>query len=86
MIAIMSSLVRTRTSIEVSGRELAVDTVATHFAEVVALLGEEEVGDNLAGAGIVWRLGVAQLFIDIIDGFVLDVGLVAFWRVLKIME
>ena len=54
--------------------KLAVDAVAAHFAEVVALLGEEQVVDNLSGTCIVRRLRVAQLPVDVLDGFLLGVG------------
>ena len=57
--------------------ELAVDAVAADFAKVVALLAEEEVLDNLAGACVVWRIGVAELLIDVVDSLGLAVGLVA---------
>ena len=54
--------------------ELFVDAVAAHFAQVITLFGEEEVGDNLAGACIVRRLGVAQLSVDVLDGLLFRVG------------
>ena len=47
--------------------ELFVDAVTAYVAQVVALLAEEEVGDNLAGAILIRRLGVAQLSVDVGD-------------------
>ena len=54
--------------------ELLVDTVAAYLTEIVALLGEEQVVDYLAGAGIVRRLGVTQLSVDILDSLLFGVG------------
>ena len=45
--------------------EFAVDAVASHFAKVVSLVGEEEVLDDLACGDIIGRLCVAELAIDI---------------------
>ncbi len=46
--------------------ELFVDAVTSHFAQVVALLGEEEVLYDLACGSVIRRLGVAQLTIDVL--------------------
>ena len=73
MMAMMSSLVSTLTSIEVVEAEFFVDTVTAHLAEVVAFLGEEEVCDDLARAGVVRWIGVAQLPVDVLDGLFLRV-------------
>ena len=54
--------------------ELLIDTVTTHFAEVITLLREEKVSDDFAGARIVRRLRVAQLSVDILDCLLLGVG------------
>ena len=54
--------------------EFLVDTVAAYIAEVVALVREEEVLNHFAGRGIIGRLCVAELTIDINDGFLLRVG------------
>ena len=53
--------------------QLLVDAEAAHIAQVVALLGEEEVGDNLARRSVIWRLGVTQLPVDVLDGLLLGV-------------
>jgi len=50
--------------------------VTAHVAEVVALLREEQVEDYFAGAGIIRRLGVAELSVDILDSLLLGVRLV----------
>ena len=47
--------------------ELAVDAVAAYISKVIALLREEEVGNDFARRSIVWRVGVAQLSVDILD-------------------
>ena len=56
--------------------ELAVYAVTAHVAEVVALLREEQVEDYFTGAGIIRRLGVAELSVDILDSLLLGVRLV----------
>ena len=54
--------------------ELLVDTVAADVAQVVTLLGEEEVCDYLACGSVVGSLGVAELAVDILDSLLLGVG------------
>ena len=54
--------------------ELLVDTVATHFAEVITLVGEEEVLDHLTRRLFVGSLGIAQLTIDVQHSVALIVG------------
>ena len=54
--------------------QLVVDAVAAHIAEVVTLVREEQVEDHLTGAGIIGRLCITQLTVDIVDGLVLRVG------------
>ncbi len=51
--------------------ELLVDTVAAHLAEVIALLGEEQIGDHLACRGVVRRLRVAKLPVYVLDSLLL---------------
>ena len=53
--------------------ELLVDTVTAYLAEVVTLFREEKVGDYLAGRRVIWRLGVAQLPVYILDSLLLGV-------------
>ena len=53
--------------------QLLVHTVAAHFTQVVALLGEEEVVDDLACASIVGRISVAKLAIDVEHSLLLGV-------------
>ncbi len=54
--------------------ELAVDAIAAYLAEIIALLGEEEVGDDFARRSVVWRLGVAELPVYILDGLLFGVS------------
>ena len=54
--------------------EFCVDTETAHFAEVIALFGEEEVGDDFARRSVVLRIGVAELTIYILNSFQLGVG------------
>ena len=61
--------------------ELLVDAVASHFAQVVALLREEEVVDDLACRSVVGGVGVTQLAVDKEDSFLLRVGGVLLERI-----
>ena len=54
--------------------ELAVYPVASNIAQVVALVGEEQVLYDLACAGVVGRVGVAQLAVDVQHGLLLGVA------------
>ena len=54
--------------------QLAVDTIASHIAQVVALLREEEVLNHLSRRSVVSRLCVAQLAIDIEHCLFLGLG------------
>ena len=45
--------------------ELAVDTVAAYLAQVITLVREEQVLEHLACAGVIGRIGVTQLAIDV---------------------
>ena len=54
--------------------ELLVQAVAAHASEVIALLGEEELVDDVAGGGLVRRFGVAELLVDEVDSFDLRIG------------
>ena len=42
-----------------------VDTIATNLAQVVALVREEEVLEHFTGAGIIGRVSITQLTIDV---------------------
>ncbi len=53
--------------------EFFVDTVATYFAEIVTLVGEEEVLYHFTCRSFIRRLGVAQLSVDVNHGFLLGV-------------
>ncbi len=53
--------------------ELLVDAVTAHLSEIIALLGEEKVGDDLACARVIRRLRVAQLPVDILYGLLFGV-------------
>ena len=54
--------------------QLAVDTIASHIAQVVAFLREEEVLNHLSRRSVVGRLCVAQLAIDIEHCLFLGLG------------
>ena len=54
--------------------ELLVQAVTAHASEVIALLGEEELVDDVAGGGLVRRFGVAELLVDEVDSFDLRIG------------
>ena len=45
--------------------ELLVDTVTANLAQVVTLVGEEQVLEHLAGAGVISRVSIAQLTVDV---------------------
>ncbi len=51
--------------------QLAVNAEAAHIAQIITLLAEEQVHDHLAGCCIIGWLGVAQLPVDVDDGFFL---------------
>ena len=54
--------------------ELLVETEAADVAQVVSLLGEEELVDDVAGRALIRRFRVAELLVDVVDGFDLRVG------------
>ncbi len=60
----------------VGGRQaqLLVDAETAHIAQVITLLAEEKVVDHLAGAGVIRRLGVAQLPVYVVDCLFLRVA------------
>ena len=61
--------------------ELGVDAETAHIAQIIAFLTEKEVDNHLACAGIVGRLGVSELAVDVVDGFALAVTGVFLQRV-----
>ncbi len=54
--------------------QLAVDTVTAYLAQVITLLGEEQVLDHLARRSVIRRLGVTQLAVDIQHRLFLRLG------------
>ena len=54
--------------------ELAVDAVTSYLAQVITLLGEEEVLDHLSRRSIIGRLGVTELTVDIEDSLFLGLS------------
>ena len=67
--------VRQHTHVHIGRKvELVVDAVATHFTQVVTLFREEKVVDDIACAGIVGGVGIAELTIDIKHGLLFRVG------------
>ena len=50
-----------------------VDTVTTYITQVITLVGEEEVLNDLACTGIIGRIGIAQLTIDIEHSLLLGI-------------
>ena len=61
----------TRIGIQV---QFLVETVAAYAAKVVALLGEEELVDDVAGSGLIRRFGIAELLVDIVHSLDFRVG------------
>ena len=67
-------LLRQHTHIHVGLKtQLLVDAVTAHVAQVVALVGEEEVLDDLSCRSVVGRVGIAQLTVDVEHGLLLGV-------------
>ena len=54
--------------------ELGIDSIASNITKVITLLREEEFLNNAAGGLLVWRLGIAELTIDILAGLFGVVG------------
>ena len=54
--------------------ELLIDPVASYLTEVVALIGEEEVGQHLTSICLIRRVSITQLTIDVVEGIVLRVA------------
>ena len=54
--------------------QFLINTVAAHFAQVVALVGEEEVHEHFLRAVIVGRISIAQLTIDVEHSLLLGVA------------
>ena len=61
--------------------QLVIDTVATDIAEVVPLVGEEEVIDHLLSRLLVHRVLAAELTIDMVDRLLLRVGGILLQRI-----
>ena len=53
--------------------QLLVDTVTSYLTKIVTLLTEEQVEDNLACTGIIGRIGITQLSVDVPDSLTLTV-------------
>ena len=67
--------VREHTHVHIGRKvEFSIDAVASHLAQVVTLFGEEKVIDDIACAGIVSGVGIAELTIDIEHGLLFRVG------------
>ena len=54
--------------------QLAVDTETSHLTEVIALVREEETVDDLTRRGVIGRVSIAQLTVNVCDGFLLRVA------------
>ncbi len=54
--------------------QFLVDAVTAHVAQVVTLVGEEQLLDHVARRSLIGRLGSAQLPVDINDSFLLGVA------------
>ena len=75
-------LARQHTDVDVGGKaELLINTVAAYLTQVVTLFREEEVIDDLPCAGIIGRVGITQLAIDVEHGFLLRITRVLLQRV-----
>ena len=61
--------------------EFLVYAVASHLSEVVALLAEEQVGDDFAGTCLIRRLRVAQRTVDELHCLLFGVGRILLQRV-----
>ena len=53
--------------------QLLVDTVTSHFTQVVTLVREEQILYHLACTCLVGRVCVAQLTVDVVNGLLLGV-------------
>ena len=56
--------------------QLLVETVASHGAQVVAFVGEEQLVDHVAGGCLIRRFAVADLAVGIVDSLLFGVALV----------
>ena len=74
MMEMMSSLVRTLIACIDIQAEFGVDPVTADITEVISLFGEEELVDDTAGGFFIRRLSIAELAVDILDGFLFRVG------------
>ena len=54
--------------------ELLVEAEAADIAQVVSLLGEEELVDDVAGRALIRRFRIAELLVDVVDGLDFGVG------------
>jgi hypothetical protein len=55
--------------------ELLVDTIAAYIAQVVTLVREEQVLEDLACTGVISRVSITQLTIDVAHSLNLRVAL-----------
>ena len=54
--------------------QLLVQPVAAYVAQIVTLLGEEELLDDVAGGCLIRRFGIAELFVDVVDSLDFRIG------------
>ena len=54
--------------------QLLIDTVTSYLTEVITLIREEQVLEDFTCTGIICRICIAQLAIDVVDGFFLRVA------------
>ena len=54
--------------------QLLIDTVTSYLTEVITLIREEQVLEDFTCTGIICRISIAQLAIDVVDGFFLWVA------------
>ena len=53
--------------------QFLVDTIATYITQIVTFVGEEQVLDHLTGTGIIGRICITQLTVDVEHGLLLRV-------------
>ena len=61
--------------------QFLVDAVASHLAEIITLLGEEELVERGAGRLLIGSLCALELHVDILDGLLARVGGILLQRV-----
>ena len=73
---------RKHSDIHVGGEvQLTVDSVTSYVTQVISLLREEQVVDDLTCTGIISRVSITQLTINVQDGFLLRVARVFLERI-----